>query len=163
MMANGNGDVKTRRMTDDDLMKVKQIDRILFGEQRVSTWPFSFETYWEIYGPGVIFVAELDGEVVGFIAGNISEQQRDQSILDLMHTIARSSRYPKVGWIDMVGILPEAQGKNVGRSLVNAFQEECKHHNAPMRAIVKEGDDRLTGFLERLDFKKWETVTYEKE
>ncbi len=162
-MANGNGDVKTRKMTDDDLMKVNQIDRLLFGEERVSTWPFSFETYWEIYGPGVIFVAELGGEVVGFIAGNISEQERNQSILDLMHTIARSSRYPKVGWIDMIGILPGFQGKHVGQALVNAFQEECKNHGAPMRAVIKEGDNRLTGFLERMGFKKWETATYEKE
>ncbi|MEE8413735.1 MAG: GNAT family N-acetyltransferase [Dehalococcoidales bacterium] len=162
-MANSNGDVKTRRMVDDDLMKVKQIDRLLFGEERVTTWPFSFETYWEIYGPGVIFVAELAGEVVGFIAGNISEQARDQSILDLMHTIARSARYPKIGWIDMIGILPGSQGKHVGQALVNAFQVECQQHGAPMRAIIKEGDARLTGFLERMGFKKWETVTYEKE
>jgi len=162
-MANGSGEITVRRMVDDDLMRVKQIDMQLFGEQRVSTWPFSFATYWDIYGPGVIFVAELDGEVVGFLAGNISDQERDQSILDLMHTIARSSRYPRVGWVDMIGILPDAQGKHVGQALVDAFQKECKNHGAPMRAVVKEADYRLTGFLERVGFKKWETATYEKE
>ena len=66
-----NAPVKVRRMTHDDLMKVNQIDRQLFGEQRVPTWPFSFETYWNIYGPGVSFVAEVNGEVVGFLAGTI--------------------------------------------------------------------------------------------
>ncbi|MFC2014524.1 GNAT family N-acetyltransferase [Chloroflexota bacterium] len=162
-MANGDGDTKIRRMTDNDLIKVKQIDRMLFGDERVSTWPFSFETYWEIYGPGVILVAEINNEVVGFVAGNITEQDRDQSILDLMYTIGRSSRYPKVGWVDMVGILPGYQGKNIGRSLINAFHDECKQHGAPMRAIVKDGDTRLTSFLTKLGFKKWETVTYEKE
>jgi len=162
-MANGSGEVTVRRMVDDDLMAVKQIDRLLFGEQRVSTWPFSFETYWDIYGPGVIFVAEIDSKIVGFLAGNISEQERDQSIIELMHTVARSARYPKVGWIDMVGILPESQGKHVGQALIEAFHQECKSLGAPMRAIVKEVDARLVGFLEKVGFKKWETATYEKE
>jgi len=162
-MAESSGAVKVRRMVDADLMKVKQIDSLIFGEERVSTWPFSFETYWEIYGPGVIYVAEIDGEVVGFIAGNIKEQEREGSILDLMYTIARTSRYPKVGWVDMIGILPESQGKHVGQALIDAFYDECKRLGATMRAIVKEGDDRLTGFLQRVGFKKWETTTYEKE
>ncbi len=162
-MTESSAKVKVRRMVDDDLMKVNQIDRLLFGEDRVSTWQFSFEAYWNIYGPGVNFVAELDGEVVGFLAGNIAEQERTHSLLDLMHTVGRSSRYPKIGWIDMVGILPGSQGKHVGRALVEAFQGECRNNGAPMRAIVKDEDKRLTGFLESLGFKKWTTATYEKE
>ncbi len=161
-MTESSGKVKIRRMVDDDLMIVNQIDRLLFGEDRVSTWQFSFEAYWNIYGPGLNFVAEVDGEVVGFLAGNIAEQERTQSVLDLMHTIDRSSRYPKVGWIDMVGVLPGSQGKHIGQALVEAFQVECKSSGAPMRSIVKEGDERLTGFLKSLGFKKWETTTYEK-
>lgn len=162
-MAKNRGEVKIRRMTRDDLMRVNQIDRLLSGNFRVPTWPFSFETYWDIYGQGASFVAEVDGQVVGFIAGNISTLERSNSILDLMHTRAHSSRYPKAGWIDMLGVHPDFQKKHVGQALVNAFYEECKNNGAPMRAIVKEGDDRLTAFLVRLGFKKWELMTYEKE
>lgn len=162
-MANNSGEVQVRRMTHDDLIKVNQIDRLLFGDQRVPTWPFSFETYWNMYGPGVSFVAEVDGKIVGFLAGTITLQERSNSIIDMMHSVARSSRYPKIGWIDMIGILPDFQNKQVGRSLVNGFFEECKRSGASVRAHVKEGDTRLTSFLERMGFRKWETATYEKE
>ncbi|MEK7353644.1 MAG: GNAT family N-acetyltransferase [Chloroflexota bacterium] len=162
-MARNNSAVKVRRMTHDDQMKVNQIDRLLFGEQRVPTWPFSFETYWNIYGPGVSFVAEVGGQVVGFLAGTIVQQERSHSIIDLMHSATRSSRYPRIGYIDMIGILPENQGKNVGRALIDAFYDECRLNGATVRAHVKESDETLTRFLTRMGFKKWGTVTYEKD
>ena len=162
-MARNNSAVKVRRMTHDDQRKVNQIDRQLFGEQRVPTWPFSFETYWNIYGPGISFVAEVEGQVVGFLAGTIVQQERSHSIIDMMHSATRSSRYPKIGYIDMIGIMPEFQNKNVGRALIDAFYEECKLTGAGVRAHVKESDERLTKFLTRMGFKKWETATYEKD
>ena len=163
-MAKNTSDVKVRRMTPDDLMRVNQIDRQLFGDQRVPTWPFSFETYWNMYGPGVNFVAEINGVIVGFLAGTIVQQERSQSIIDMMHeSAARTSRYPKIGYIDMIGIATEYQNKNVGRALVNAFVEESKRLGAPVRAHIKESDERLSKFLNKMGFKKWETATYEKE
>lgn len=162
-MARNTSEVKVRRMTPEDLTKVNQIDNLLFGDKRVPSWPFSFETYWNIYGPGVNFVAEVNGQIVGFLAGTIATQERSHSILDLMHSKSRTSRYPKIGWVDMIGILPEFQNKRVGRALVDAFYEECKRNGAAVRATVKESDTRLTSFLERMGFRRWESVTYEKE
>ena len=164
-MVKNNSTVNVRRMTLEDQAKVNQIDRLLFGDNRVPSWPFSFETYWNIYGPGVNFVAEVNGQIVGFLAGNITTQERSHSILDMMHSKDRTSRYPKVGYIDMIGILPAFQNMrpSVGRALVSAFFEECKRNGAPVRATVKESDTRLTSFLERMGFKKFESVIYEKE
>lgn len=165
-MANGNKgktEINIRRMISADLNRVNEIDRLLFGERRVRTWPFSFKSYWEIYGPGVNFVAEVNGLVVGFLAGNIVDQERSQSILDLMHTIGRSARYQSIGWIDMMGILPEFQGKRIGQALVEAFHKECQLQDAPMRSIIRGDDTRLVNFLLKLGFRKWETTVYEKE
>lgn len=162
-MAKSTGKVTIRKMTQNDLTRVNQIDRQLSGDFRVPTWPFAFETYWNIYGPGASFVAEVDGQVVGFLAGNIATLERAASVLDLMYTRARSSRFPKAGWIDMLGILPDFQRHHLGQALIEAFHQECKAIGAPMRVVVKENDDRLTKFLERMGFNKWETVTYEKE
>ena len=81
----------------------------------------------------------------------------------MMHSATRSTRYPKIGYIDMIGISTEFQNKNVGRALVNAFIEECKHSGATVRAHIKESDERLSKFLAKMGFKKWETATYEKE
>ncbi|MFC1957436.1 GNAT family N-acetyltransferase [Chloroflexota bacterium] len=162
-MTNSNGKIKIRRMVDADLRRVNEIDSLLFGEKRVRTWPFSFQTYWNIYGSGGTFVAELDGNLAGFLAGNIAEKERSQSILDLMYTIGRSHRVEKIGWIDMIGVLPASQGKHVGQALVEAFYQECKRNGAPLRGIVKEGDEQLGNFLIKQGFRKWETATYEKE
>ena len=162
-MAHSNGEVNTRKMVDADLTRVNEIDKLLFDEERVPTWPFSFEEYWGIHGPGISFVAEVEGKVVGFLAGNIVQEDHSQSILNLRRAVDDFSRVEQVGWIDMIGILPEFQNRRVGRALVEAFQEECKHNNAPIRGIVKEGDERLQKFLERLGFKKWEMTTYEKD
>ena len=162
-MVRNTSSVKVRRMTHDDLNEVNQIDRQLFGENRVPTWPFSFDTYWNIYGPGVSFVAEINGQIVGFLAGTIVSQERSQSVIDMMHSAQRASRYPKIGYIDMIGISKQFQGKDVGRALVNAFHEESKRSGAITRAHIKESDETLSRFLSKMGFKKWETVTYEKD
>ncbi len=162
-MANRNREIKIREMADADLVRVNEIDSVLFGEKRVRTWPFSFEIYWDIHGPGVNFVAEVEHQVVGFLAGNIVGQERSQSILDLMHTIGRSSRYQKIGWIDMVGILPDFQNKKIGQALVEAFHKECQRHDAPMRIITRGDDTKLADFLVKVGFRKWETTVYEKD
>lgn len=162
-MAADKGEVKIRRMVDTDLPRVNEIDELLFGEERVPTWPFSFQAYWDVHGPGICFVAELNGEIVGFLAGNILKEARSYSIFSLRHDIGHSDKDRQVGWIDMIGILPEHQGKAVGRKLVEAFQEECKRNNAPMRGIVMDTDEKLNKFLAALDFKKWDMVIYEKD
>ncbi|MDP3879323.1 MAG: GNAT family N-acetyltransferase [Dehalococcoidales bacterium] len=158
-----NGEVKIRGMVDDDLPRVHEIDRLLFGEERVPTWPFSFETYWEIYHPKLSFVAEVDGRVVGFLVGNIVQEEHSQSILRLTHLAGRYSRDRQVGWIDMMGILPDYQHRQIGRKLVEAFQQECQHTNAPIRGIVRDNDEKLRNFLIKAGFKKWDIATYEKD
>ena len=158
-----NGEVKIRRMNDSDLPRVNEIDHLLFGEERVPTWPFSFGAYWEIYRPKLSFVAQVDGKVVGFLVGNIVQEEHSQSILRLTHTAGRYSRDQQVGWIDMIGILPQFQHRQIGQKLVEAFQEECQRNNAPIRGVVRDGDEKLRNFLLKSGFKKWDIATYEKD
>ncbi|MBI4243597.1 MAG: GNAT family N-acetyltransferase, partial [Planctomycetes bacterium] len=143
MTTNNKKVVKVRKMVEADLVKINEVDNLLFGEKRVRTWPFPFSLYWNSYGPGTIFVAEVGKQLVGFLAGNIADEGHSQSILDLMHAIGRSHRHPKIGWVDMIGVLPEFQHQKVGQALVEAFQKECKDNNAPMRAIIKGDDTQL--------------------
>ena len=162
-MARKKGEVKIRRLSESDLPRVNEIDRSIFGEERVPTWPFSFEAYWAVYHPETSFVAEIDGEVVGFLTGVIEKEERSQSIFSGVHRIGPPSRRRQVGWIDMIGISHGCQHMGIGRALVEAFHNECKHKNATMRSIVREDDERLKNFTVALGFKKWEVATYEKE
>ena len=161
-MVQNKGDIKIRRMVKSDLPRVNDIDRSLFGEGRVTTWPFPFEAYWEIHRPKLSFVAELKGEVVGFLVGIIEKEERSQSIFSQAYRVGLPSRNRQVGWIDMMGIRPDYWHRGIGRSLVEAFDNECKRNNATMRIIVRENDEGLKNFLVTLDFKKWEMTIYEK-
>jgi ribosomal protein S18 acetylase RimI-like enzyme len=162
-MAEKKSDFKVRRMVEFDLPRVNEIDRLLFGEERVPSWPFSFEAYWALYHPELSFVAEAGGRVVGFIVGTVVEEEHSQSITSLRHTIDRPSRHGKVGWIDMIGIDPAYQHMGIGRALVEAFDEECKHSDAVMGGIVRESDERLRNFLASVGFKKSDLVFYKRE
>jgi ribosomal protein S18 acetylase RimI-like enzyme len=162
-MAQNKGNVKIRRMLEGDLPRVNEIDRLLFGEERVPTWPFSFEAYWALYHPKLSFVAEVGGRVVGFIVGTVVEEEHSQSVLNLRHTIDRPSRHRQVGWIDMIGIDPGYQHMGIGRGLVEAFSEECKRNDAVIRGIVKESDARLRDFLATVGFKSSDLVLYERD
>jgi ribosomal protein S18 acetylase RimI-like enzyme len=162
-MAQEKENIKIRRMVEADLPQVNEIDRLLFGEERVPTWPFSFEAYWALYHPRLSFVAEAGGKVVGFIVGTVVEEEHSQSVLSLRHTIDRPSRHRRVGWIDMIGIDPGYQHMGIGRGLVEAFDEECKRSDAVMRGIAKESDVRLRNFLASVGFKSSDLVVYERD
>ena len=155
--------VKTRTMVEADLPRVNEIDREISGGERVPTWPFSFETYWNVHRPKISLVAETGGIVVGFIVGTITEVEQNQSVLNLRHTIERPSTHRRVGWIDMIGIDPASQHAGVGRTLVTAFSEECRRVDAVVKGIAKENDSRLRSFLSAAGFKPTDLVVYEKD
>lgn len=154
---------KIRRMVEADLPRVNDIDRSIVGEERVSTWPFSFESYWALYRPKLSFVAEAEGRVVGFIVGTVVEEGHGQSVLNLRHTAAPSSQHGKVGWIDMIGIDPAYQRMEIGRALGEAFYEECRRSAKVVRLIVRENDRTLRNFLASAGFKSSDLVIYERE
>ncbi len=157
------GEVKVRKMNNADLARVNEIDRLLYGEERVPTWPFSFEAYWGIHRPKLSFVAEVDGVVVGFLVGNIAQEEHSQSIFRLARMSGPQPQNQKIGWMDMIGIHPDYQRRSIGRLLIEAFVEQCKRNNAAVRGVVRDGDERLEKFMISLGFKKQETVIFEKE
>ncbi len=161
-MAKDKGNAQIREMVETDLARVYAIDQLLFGKERTPTWPFSFESYWNVYRPEIRFVAELGDEIVGFAVGNIVEEEHNQSVTSLRHTVSDFNRHRWIGWIDMIGINPAYQHRGIGRGLVDAFHAECKRRGAVMRSVARESDDRLKSFLEAMGFRKWDIATYEK-
>lgn len=150
-------------MVETDLPRVNEIDRMLFGDERVPTWPFSFEAYWSVYRPKLSLVAEMSNRVVGFVVGNIVPEEQSQSVLSLRHSPDRPTHHRRVGWIDMIGIDPESQGGGIGRKLVDAFYDQCKQSDAAVKGIARDNDERLKKFLASVGFKPSGLVVYEKE
>jgi GNAT superfamily N-acetyltransferase len=155
-------EIKIRKMATADLPKANIVDASLEGQHRGSTWPFSFENYWRIYEPKIALAAEINGELLGFIAGSIRQEERSYSIVSKPYGIDASSSGGKVGWIEIMGVHHDHWGKGIGMALLNAFIEECRKQKASTRILVKDDDENLKAFLNALKFKRDETVTYEK-
>ena len=155
-------DIKIRLMADSDLAAVNDIDRSITGKGRVTTWPFSFETYWGIYRhEAIVFVAELNGQVSGFLSGYVEQRKRSKSLFERPHAVDLTGNEERIGWIEMMGIRPEAWHKGIGTRLLDAFRAECKKRNAKIRIVARDDDGDLASFLRSAGFKKSETVTYE--
>jgi ribosomal protein S18 acetylase RimI-like enzyme len=161
-MSENRGTIKIRKMDEKDLASVNAVDHSISGKGRVTTWPFSFETYWRIYQPKIVFVAELNGEVSGFISGYIEKEERSKYLIRQPHELDNSLKESNIGWIEMMGVRPDCWHKGIGRRLIEAFNNECKKINATMRIIVRDDDEELTAFLRNVEFRKSELTTYEK-
>lgn len=146
-MGTAKGEVKIRRMTEADLPRVKEIDKELVGPHRSISWPLRIEAHWWVYRGLPNFVAEVDGELVGFILGDIRGVEYGTEI---------------GGWIDMMGVAPKRQSMGVGRMLVEAFCAECQKQGVKVMVIVMGSDRRLVKFWNSVGFRRGNLVSYEK-
>jgi ribosomal protein S18 acetylase RimI-like enzyme len=146
-MGTGKGEAKIRRMTEADLQRVKDIDKELAGPYRYISWPVRVEAHWWLHRGMSSFVAEMEGEVVGFVLGDI-----------------RGTEYTAdmCAWIDMMGVSPKHQSRGIGRMLVQAFCQECQSRKVKVRVVLVEDDKRLVDFWKSIGFKKGNLVSYEK-
>jgi len=140
--------IKIRRMVDEDISKVKVIDRSLSGPQRVISWQVEADAEAEVYRPALSFIAELNGVTVGFLLGDI-----------------RGVKYGKdmKGWIDMMGVHPKYQHLGIGRRLVETFCEVCEQNQVEVQVLLREDDEQLKGFFSMLDFRRGNMVNFVKE
>ena len=140
--------IKIRRMVDEDIPKVKVIDRSLFGQQRAISWQVEADVEAEVYRPALSFIAELNGVTVGFLLGDI-----------------RGVKYGKdmKGWIDMMGVHPSYQHLGVGKKLVETFCGVCEQNKVDVQVLLREDDEQLKKFFSMLDFRKGNMVNFVKE
>jgi GNAT superfamily N-acetyltransferase len=146
-MVKGKAEAKIRKMTEADLQKVKDIDKELVGPYRSISWPVRVEAHWWTYRGMPSFVAEVEGEVAGFILGDIRGVEYGTDV---------------GGWIDIMGVSPKHQSKGVGRMLVEAFCQECQKRGVKVRVVVVGDDKRLVGFWKSVGFQKGNLISYEK-
>lgn len=146
-MGKGKAEAKIRKMTEADLPKIKEIDKELVGPYRSISWPLRVEAHWWVYRGLPNFVAEVGGEVVGFILGDIRGVEYGTEV---------------GGWIDMMGVTPEYQSKGIGRKLVEAFCAECQQRGVKVRVVVVGNDKRLVKFWTSVGFQKGNLVGFEK-
>ena len=140
-------EVRIRSVAAADLERIKDIDRVLVGSDRALSWPLTAEANWWVKRPMLNFVAEIKGEVVGFLLGDIRAMEYGTDMS---------------GWIDIVGVATEYQGGGIGRRLVEAFCQECQRDGIKARVVIREDDEHLIGFWAAVGFQRGNLVSYER-
>ena len=94
---------------------------------------------------GAIYVAEENGEVVGFIQGVIIDHQSGQdAVFDAVHAPRKD------GWIGLLYIKPEQRGSGIGRALLDEMKRYFQSKNCDtLRLKVLSGNQRAIVFYEK--------------
>jgi Acetyltransferases len=141
-------EVSIRDMQREDVKYIIAIDKRIIGKQRAPTWQQKVEIYLETY-PTKCLVAEVADKVVGFLLGDI-----------------RGWEYglPSSGWVEIVGVTPEYQGKGIGKKLVAAFADYCRSGEVKsVHALIRDDDKRLAHFLRTAGLKKGHLIDFEQQ
>ena len=139
--------VTVRRMRTQDAEDVMRIDEKITGRPHEAQWESRIIEH--VTGnPLGCLVAEAEGKVVGFILGDIRGWE---------------FAIPKSGWIEIVGVAPEFQGKGVARALIEKLHVYFRNHNVErVMTMVNWNDGGLVTFFRALGFERSQFIILEK-
>lgn len=136
-----------RTMTTNDLERIVQIDTKVLGQSRPEYWEMKVELV-EKRSPMGSLVAELDGEVVGFIIGDASGWEYGVP--------------EHIGWIDTIGVDPAHQGKGIARMLFTEMIDALKKVGVDtIYTFVNWRDWSLLRFFNAMGFEKGDMINLE--
>jgi ribosomal protein S18 acetylase RimI-like enzyme len=140
--------VTVRRMRTQDAEAVLRINEKITGTPHEAQWESKIIDHLSGNPLGCL-VAEAGGKVVGFIFGDIRGWE---------------FAIPKSGWIEIVGVDPEYQGKGVARELIGKLHVYFRNHNVKrVMTMVNWNDGGLVSFFRRLGFERSEFIILDKE
>ena len=146
--------IKVRPIQEGDVERIIHIDRRVTGEDKSGFWRGMLGAYLlgkgdirDSLAPSLCQVAVSDGEVVGFMVGDVQSYQFG---------------IPRCGRIVTVGVDPDCRRKGIATELARSLLEEFKRFGAPkVLCLVKPGDP-LREFFEALGFTQTLHVILEK-
>jgi GNAT superfamily N-acetyltransferase len=84
------------------------------------------------------FVAEVNGQVRGFILGQVAHMRESAT---------------EIGIIQMIGVHPDYQGRGIGSRLIRALADKCRAQGIKvMRIGIDYRDKSLRGLVEHAGF-----------
>jgi ribosomal protein S18 acetylase RimI-like enzyme len=138
-MTETTSEVRVRPLEDMDISDIVTIDEKISGKYRPEVWERQI-SYYLRRDPDSSVVAEIGGKVVGFIFGEV-----------------RSGEFgleEPTGWIEVLGVDPDQQGKAIGRRLAEAMLAHFKERGThTVRTLVDEEKQAdIRGFFNSLGF-----------
>ena len=139
--------VEIRPLSREDLKAIVQIDEKVLGESRKEYWEKKLTLINE-KSSQVSLVAELEGEVLGFILGDVSGWE-----FGVPDTI---------GWIDTIGVDPAYQKKGLATALVRELIERLKAIGVrTIYTLISWDDWDLLQFFHAMGFARGDMINLE--
>lgn len=139
--------ITVRRMRTQDAEAVLRINEKITGTPHEAQWESRIVDQLTRNPLGCL-VAEADGKMAGFIFGEIRGWE---------------FAIPKSGWIEIVGVDPEFQGKGVARALIGKLHVYFENHNVErVMTMVNWNDGGLVSFFRALGFERSDFIILEK-
>src|SRR5438093_784147 len=137
-MTNLETGVRVRPLDELDIESIVRIDERITGIYRPDFWEQRV-MYYMRRDPESSQVAEVDGQVVGFMLGDVRAGE---------FGLEEPS-----GWIERFGIDPEHRGRDLGKQMFEAITGHFRAAGATtIRTLVDGKDAGVTGFLRALGF-----------
>ena len=131
-------EVRIRALEDTDLGDIIGIDEKIGGSYRPEVWEDRM-AYYSRRDPEAQVVAESGGRVVGFMFGEVRAGEFGME--------------EPTGWIEVLGVDPEARGQAVGRKLAESMMEHFRNSGAnTVRTMVDAEMVGIERFFESLGF-----------
>ena len=139
--------IRVRPMEPEDIDNVLAIDRKITGVRRAATYTdLIIGDLGKI--PDLSFVAEVNGEVQGFL---------------LARRAYFGEPFTEVGLIQILGVDPEHWRQGIATGMVNALIEACQSKKlSAVRIMVNENDSQLQNLFQRLGFHRGKLIDYTK-
>ena len=140
-------DVKIRTLKKEDLDAIVEIDEKVLGENRKNYWERKLELM-NNKSSQISLVAEVEGEVVGFILGDVSGWE-----FGVPETI---------GWIDTIGVDPIYQKKGLATALAHELIKNLKAFEVKtIYTLVSWNDWDLLQFFHAMGFTRGDMINLE--
>jgi ribosomal protein S18 acetylase RimI-like enzyme len=131
--------IEVRSLTELDLDGIARIGELTRGRYEPDLWE-NRVSYYLRRAPEGSLVAEIEGEVVGFMLGDI-----------------RSGEFgieEPCGWIEVMGVDPDRSGRGVGRALAAAMLKRYEARGVrTVRTMVDAAMPEVETFFLRLGFR----------
>lgn len=139
--------INVKKMEEEDIESVLEIDRKIVGPERATTYSMIPTNY--VGGElDISVVAEVEGEIIGFLLGRVTDSHYGQGESFLL---------------ELIGVDPEYKRRGVGRSLMKAFEKAGRERGAStIRVLVSWHDWWLLSFLRSLEFSQGEMAEFVK-
>ncbi|MCJ7782850.1 MAG: GNAT family N-acetyltransferase [Desulfobacterales bacterium] len=139
--------VEIRTLKKEDLDAIVKIDEKVLGENRKDYWERKLQSMND-KSSQVSLVADVEGEVVGFILGDVSGWE-----FGVPETI---------GWMDTIGVDPAYQKKGVATALAHELIKNLKAIGVrTIYTLVSWNDWDLLQFFHAMGFTRGDMINLE--